>query len=356
MRRILLAVVTAILSLGFASAAQADGPWTGPYLGIQGGYGFGDSTGGLRVGGFAIPYDIKPSGPLAGVHLGYDYQWGHFIIGGVADADGADIEGSDTTTAAAFRTKLRNDFDASIRAKAGLAFGRFMVYGTGGAAFGWVKTEYSCPTCFHAPGNFDTSSGFRVGWTAGAGAEFMINPKWSAAVEYRYTDLGSQGFSDGVTGASDSGSHFAYNAVTLGVSYHFMPPRAPAAEAPPIVPAMAPVPVPPAPRHAFIVFFDFDRAELTKEGKLVVEQAARSYHRNGFARIEINGYTDLAGTQQYNMRLSQRRATAVAEYLSHLGVPHRVMDVMWHGKANPRVPTPDGVRNPQNRRVEITAP
>lgn len=356
MKRILLAGVT-IIGLGLAATAQA-GEWTGPYVGLEGGYGWGQSTGGLRVGGFAIPYDVRPDGVIGGAHLGYDYQWGHLVLGVVGDAEGADISGRDITTAAQFQTKLLNEFDASIRGKVGLAFDRFMVYGTGGVAFGSVKTQYSCPTCNNAPGPYDTINDMRVGWTAGAGAAYEIDPRWSAAVEYRYTDLGRQRFADPITTASDSGNKFTFSAVQLAVSYHFWPRRPMAPEPAPIVPAMAPVPVPPAPppQHAFIVFFDFDRYDLTPEARLVVEEAAKAFRVSGYARIELNGYTDLAGTQQYNLKLSQRRATTVAEYLAHLGVPRPAMNVMWHGKENPRVPTPDGMRDPHNRRVEIMMP
>jgi outer membrane immunogenic protein len=360
MKRILFASIAII---GLAATAQAEmlSPtvdWTGPYIGAQGGYGAGDSTGGLRVGGFAIPYDVHPDGVVGGAHLGYDWQSGHLVLGGVADAEGADIFGTDTTTTAQFSTKVLNDFDASIRGKIGLAFNRFMFYGTGGVAFGAVKTQYSCPTCLHAPDPYDQINDIRVGWTAGGGIAYAIDPRWSSAVEYRYVDLGNGRFSDPVTTASDSGNHLAFNSVRLSVSYHFWPHRQPTPEPPPIVPAMAPVPVPPAPPppHAFVVFFDFDRYDLTPEARLVVEQAAKSFRDSGFARIELNGYTDLAGTQEYNMKLSQRRATTVAEYLAHLGVPRPAMSVMWHGKENPRVPTADGVRAPQNRRVEIVMP
>jgi len=112
---------------------------------------------------------------------------------------------------------------------------------------------------------------------------------------------------------------------------------------------------PPMP-SSYLVFFDFDRYTLTPEARAVVEQAAKTFAVKGYARIEVNGYTDLSGTQEYNLKLSQRRATAVAEYLAHLGVPRPVMNVMWHGKENPRVPTADGVRDPHNRRVEIVMP
>jgi outer membrane protein OmpA-like peptidoglycan-associated protein len=122
-----------------------------------------------------------------------------------------------------------------------------------------------------------------------------------------------------------------------------------------MVPAAAPA-MAPAPPRTFLVFFDFDRYNLTPDARRVIEAAAASYKATGSARIDVSGFTDLAGTQAYNLRLSQRRADAVAGYLMKQGVPKNVMDVKWFGKEHPRVPTPDGVREPQNRRVEIMMP
>jgi outer membrane protein OmpA-like peptidoglycan-associated protein len=121
------------------------------------------------------------------------------------------------------------------------------------------------------------------------------------------------------------------------------------------MPAAAPAPAP-AMARTFLVFFDFDKYNLTPDARRVIEAAAQSYKATGSARIDVSGYTDLAGTQAYNLRLSQRRADAVAAYLEKQGVPKSALDVKWFGKEHPRVPTPDGVREPQNRRVEIVMP
>jgi len=102
----------------------------------------------------------------------------------------------------------------------------------------------------------------------------------------------------------------------------------------------------------FIVFFEFDKSSLTAEGKQVVDAAAAAF-KSGKSGVAIAGYTDLAGTQQYNLALSKRRADTVKAALVKDGVPATAIDETWHGKENPRVPTADGVREPQNRRVEI---
>ncbi len=95
------------------------------------------------------------------------------------------------------------------------------------------------------------------------------------------------------------------------------------------------------------------KASLTADGKRVVDAAAAGFN-SGKPSVGISGNTDLAGTQQYNLALSKRRAEAVKAALVKDGVPASAIDESWHGKENPRVPTADGVREPQNRRVEIS--
>ncbi|HKF70534.1 MAG TPA: OmpA family protein [Stellaceae bacterium] len=124
----------------------------------------------------------------------------------------------------------------------------------------------------------------------------------------------------------------------------------PAAAAPPPPPPAAP---PPAPQKQFVVYFEFDKSNLTPEGARVVQDAAAAYKATGSARVAVAGYTDAAGTQRYNIGLSKRRADTVRGALVRAGVPDGVIAESWHGKENLAVPTPDGVREPRNRRVEI---
>ena len=103
-------------------------------------------------------------------------------------------------------------------------------------------------------------------------------------------------------------------------------------------------------------FFDWDRYNLTAEGKRVVAQAAEEFKRSGPARIVATGYTDLFGSAAYNQKLSERRADTVKQELIRLGVPASAIVAIGRGEANPLAPTKDGVREPQNRRVEIRNP
>ena len=85
----------------------------------------------------------------------------------------------------------------------------------------------------------------------------------------------------------------------------------------------------------------------------IIRQAASAYKGGSSVRLQVTGYTDLSGSRGYNQRLSERRANSVANALAGLGVARGDMAVSGRGENNPRVPTPPGVREPQNRRVEI---
>ena len=116
-------------------------------------------------------------------------------------------------------------------------------------------------------------------------------------------------------------------------------------------PAAAP-PAPPAP-PSFMVFFDWDRSNLSSQALNTVQQAANAYKTRGGARITATGHTDTSGSPAYNMALSLRRANTVRDALVKEGVPATAITATGVGEANLLVKTADGVREPQNRRVEI---
>jgi OmpA-OmpF porin, OOP family len=103
----------------------------------------------------------------------------------------------------------------------------------------------------------------------------------------------------------------------------------------------------------FVVYFDFDKSVLTPEAVGIIRPAADTFKRTGAVTIKIDGYTDLAGAQKYNVGTSKRRADAVRVELVTDGVANNAVAQAWHGKENPAVPTPDGVREPRNRRVTL---
>jgi outer membrane protein OmpA-like peptidoglycan-associated protein len=104
---------------------------------------------------------------------------------------------------------------------------------------------------------------------------------------------------------------------------------------------------------SFMVFFDWDKSDLSAASLETISNAAAAYRAKGGAQIKATGHTDTSGPDTYNMALSLRRANAVKNALVRDGVPERDISVVGVGESRPLVRTADGVREAQNRRVEI---
>ncbi len=191
-----------------------------------------------------------------------------------------------------------------------------------------------------------------------AGVTYKIDDALGLFTEYRYVGTGDRDLrtDSGVNVEADSGEH----RIMVGLRWSFgAPAPAPKVEPKPVpvqAPAPAPVakpaPAPEAPRN-FLVFFDWDKADLTADARAIINAAAKASTSMKVTRIETTGHADRSGTDAYNLRLSKRRAEAVKAELNRLGIPAGEIVVRWKGEREPLVATPDGVREPQNRRVEI---
>jgi len=139
--------------------------------------------------------------------------------------------------------------------------------------------------------------------------------------------------------------------VMLGLRYALFQPR------PPVQGPETPPPSPEAPAPAatrtYLVFFDWDRSDLTTRARQIIAEAATASSQVQTTQIDVNGYTDLSGSAAYNKQLSVRRAESVAAELVRDGVSEDDIVMKGFGESNPLVPTAKGVRDPQNRRVEI---
>jgi len=192
-------------------------------------------------------------------------------------------------------------------------------------------------------------------WQLIAGAAFPIHtvPGLAFTAEGRYfatpsddvdaTFTSATGVSASQKGAVEVESSNWSLLVGLRYTFGVTPPPPP-----PVAPAAAP-----APARTYLVFFDWDRANLTDRARQIISEAAQNSRVAQVTRIEVSGHADRSGTPQYNQRLSQRRADAVAAELERQGVPRTAMTIQAFGESRPLVPTADGVREPQNRRVEI---
>jgi len=209
----------------------------------------------------------------------------------------------------------------------------FVPYIGAGAGYQWAAEN--------GAGVTNTKGAFA--YQAILGAAFPVTPNLAITAEYRFMGLTGNRNYGGVVLGND------YNhAGLIGIRYAFGAP-APAMAA---APAAAPTPAVAAAR-SYLVFFDWDKATLTDRARQIIHEAADNSTHVQYTRIEVNGYTDTSGTPQYNQGLSIRRAGAVQAELIKDGVPAAAITTQGFGETHLLVPTGAGVREPQNRRVEI---
>ncbi len=206
----------------------------------------------------------------------------------------------------------------------------------------------------------DTRASFAAQGIIGAAFPVSSVPGLALTAEYRILALaGTRTYNAGLTVTTPGGirttrvgtfqiGHEYNNTFLFGLRYNFgvTPPPPPPAPTPVAAPA-------PAPARSYLVFFDWDKATLTDRARTIIHEAAENSTHVQYTRIEVNGYTDTSGKPSYNQRLSVRRAQAVASELVRDGVPQSAITIQGFGETHLLVPTGPGVREPQNRRVEI---
>jgi outer membrane protein OmpA-like peptidoglycan-associated protein len=234
-------------------------------------------------------------------------------------------------------------------------FGHFTVapYIAGGAGYGGSR---------YSDGGFGRTERGGFAYQGKAGFDIHTGTPWTIDVGYRYLNTAQV---DNSTAFEHTRFNTDEHIASIGLRYSFAapppapppppPPPPPAApEPPPPPPPPAPPPPPPAPEvQNFVVYFPFDRSTLTTDAQAVVQQAALAAQKAPVT-IAVVGHTDTSGSVPYNLRLSERRAKAVADALVGLGVSQSNLNVSWVGKTDLAVPTPDGVKEPLNRRATIT--
>ena len=214
MKSVLLAGVALALGASLVSANAADiqqrsmptkAPayvtlvynWTGPYIGISGGYGFGSSD--FTGGG-----SVDPKGGLFGATLGYNWQMGALVTGIEGDISWSGLRDSGTCALGACR--VENNWLGTVRGRLGYNAGRWMPYVTGGLAVGDIDASIAGAGSSHET---------KAGWTVGAGIEAAIAGPWTAKVEYLYVDLGNGGSIGGQR------PDLTTNIVRAGLNYRF---------------------------------------------------------------------------------------------------------------------------------------
>ncbi len=225
-----------------------------------------------------------------------------------------------------------------------------------GAGYAWTNyvslKSYGTNFPYFAKSN-DTDGNFAYQAIAGIAYPIDAVPGLSLTAEYRFFGVldGAKyhGAIDTTAGRSfvqsKQGNQYNHD-ILLGLRYAFNT----AAPPPPPAPIVAPAPTP---ARSYLVFFDWDKYNLTDRARQIIREAAENSTRVQYTHIQVNGFTDTSGTPKYNMGLSIRRANAVAAELVRDGVPKSAIGITGFGQTHLLVPTADGVREPQNRRVEI---
>jgi OmpA-OmpF porin, OOP family len=367
-----LAIGLALASTALASPSMArDGAW---YVGVDGGAMLVEDLN-LNIG--AAPIEVE-----ADTDTGYDFGGvvGHDFGGFRLEAEVSYREADITNTSGATPWLPRasnpaNVFAAGSYASAGdanaLSFmlnGMFdfgdddglqgFVGGGVGVARVDVHNVVSAPTWLD-----DSDTGFA--WQAIAGIRAPLSDSWDVGLKYRLFNAPNVDLVD-IRGR-DVSTRFRSHSIMGSLIYNFggaepeevIP--TPPAVVPPPPPYVAPVPPPPRPTPPpppkcavgpYIVFFDWDKSNLTPTATGTLDNAVAQYASCGNARVMVTGHADKSGTATYNVGLSQRRNAAVRSYLEGKGVSNITTEAF--GESKPLVNTADGVREQQNRRVEVT--
>jgi outer membrane protein OmpA-like peptidoglycan-associated protein len=340
LRRALLAAT--VMALPVAAKAQ---PIDGVYVGAGAGYNYLDSVDGKNSAGTKLK--PKDGGFIGLGSVGYGFGNGFRVeLEGNYRAERMKVGGGGLTGSSNVQT-----YGAMVNGLFDFDVGANWIYPYVGAGVGYEWTQLSSTHATNAAGTAFTAQGTKGGFGVQGilGVAFPIPeaPGLSVTAEGRFTGvLDNENFS-GTPVSLKLGNQYNYSG-TVGLRYAFnvAPPAPPPAPAPVAAPA-------PAPSRTYLVFFDWDRADLTDRARQIIAEAAQASTRVAVTRIEVSGHADRTGSAAYNQKLSERRAQNVAAELVRLGVPQSQIAVEGFGYTRPLVPTAAGVREPQNRRVEI---
>lgn len=178
-----------------------------------------------------------------------------------------------------------------------------------------------------------------------AGLTYRVNQHWDVDLNYRYFNAAKAQLEESF-GAKPQEVDLEKHSVTIGFRYGYNEPPAPPAEPPVVVP-------PPAAPKQFIVFFGFNKCNITAEADAVLSEAASAAKSTGSASVKVVGHTDTSGSTKYNQKLSECRANAVKTNLVGKGVSEGAISTMGKGETELMVQTGDGVKEPQNRRATV---
>ena len=229
MKTLLAGIILAAFATSAVAAEHPRTNWSGCYVGASAGGLWSDTSykNGIVVGGVPQSIDTNPNGAVGGFQIGCDYQMAsNWLIGLQGDFTWTDASDRQTVfPPLSIETGIfKIDWFASLTGRLGYAFGPWLVYGRGGAA--WAKTDVHDFGIFFIPTIDVQGDSTPAGWTLGAGLEYAFAPSWSVRVEYDYFDFGDDTFT--LTGTATGGPTTmraslkqSFSVVKFGINYHF---------------------------------------------------------------------------------------------------------------------------------------
>ena len=373
--------------IGMAMASTA---LTAPATAREGQWYIEGSGGAMIVEDVVFDVDGNLNDAEAGYTEGYDFgaavghDFGAFRLEAEASYRAADLEelqaggagfqaGNPINGAGTFFSQSTLPASGEINALSFMLNGLFDfgpddgLQGFFGGGIGVARVDANGTAALSGPGAFDDSD-TGLAWQLLAGIRHPISDSWDFGLKYRYFNAEDVNLVDvrGLDLVTDMKSHSILGTITYNFGGEVeAPPPAPVPVTPP-PPAPVPVTPPPAPRPVtppppppcntgpYIVFFDWDESAITAEAAGILDQAVSAYANCGSARVMLAGHTDRSGSVTYNMGLAERRNNAVGSYLTGKGIPGSRISAAAFGESQPRVQTPDGVREQENRRVEVS--
>ena len=377
--RLRTALLATTLLAAVPAAAMAD-PVIGPYVSLGAGYNIEQSTGvhyapttfadGVSAGGTKSTFRYGDGftgvgafgfGTAAGIRVELE---GTYLQNNVNHRRFTDVPGVTNGHDEKYGALVNVYYDLDFT-KFGINLPVNPYVGVGA---GYLWQHLSPYTTTYSNGDIDRTGGTNgsFAYQGIVGFAYDIRPVPGLAVTAEYRFIGtlpqetgsafqSTAYNPGGVHKGNADFNDQYNhSFLLGLRYAFNtapppPPPAPVVAAPPA----------PAPARTYLVFFDWDRSDLSGRAREIIAEAAQASTRVQTTRIEVNGYTDTSAIhpgprgERYNMGLSIRRAKSVQAELIRDGVPQSAIDIHGYGETHPLVPTGPDTREAQNRRVEI---
>lgn len=314
-----IALATALLGATAVQAGEFDGGWVGGKIGQN------------RTGMTGVD---RQNATSYGIEAGHNWNMGGFLLG---------VDGFIDSNSKAAHNPVPSNYGSTVYgldAKLGIDAGKWLPY----AKIGYAQTD----------GNGTAGAVGGSDFHLGVGVEYKFAPNWSVGGEFTS--------GRGKTGATSLHN----NNLTLGINYYFggTPAPAPVAAAPTPEPTPAPV-AKAAPKETWKTLleekpvtieganFDFDSAKIRPAAESKLAEVVEFAGTYGNAQLEVSGHTDSIGKEDYNQKLSEKRAEAVSKYLVGKGVAADRIVTKGYGESRPVADNKTRAGRAQNRRVEI---